>query len=224
MPGFRAVPLRERPRVRRKGQRSLVRCQQRFKGIAKCREGLRPANPSHPLDACAIGFNVSEQEHRSPRHAQPLSIPQVAADFVGVPAALKTTPESGEIERQGLRVSDELIWSESSLIGEQPCVHLPESALLPRAICRLGRTKGLRVDALQGKIQEVVADLPRRNVVTFDLWQRLPDVPPAERSLIIGELNNGNARFRISLEVIAGDINHHLGGADGDPSGCQRLL
>ena len=104
------------------------------------------------------------------------------------------------------------VWpGEGSLVGEESVVHLPVFALLARAVRGLGCLERQRVDGFERKVPDDVLELAGRDVVPFELGVRLTDVPAAERSLVVGEVDQRQLGILISLEGCPIDAEDSLG-------------
>ncbi len=86
-------------------------------------------------------------------------------------------------------------------------MHLPIFALLGGAVGGLGRLEGIGVKLLNRKIPKNVFDLARLDVLLLDLGQRLTDVPGAERSLVVGEIDERHLRVSFAPEGIVIDAD-----------------
>ena len=98
------------------------------------------------------------------------------------------------------------------MVGKEPGVHLPIFALLGGAVGGLGRLEGIGVKLLNWKIPEDVLDLARLDVLLLDLGQRLTDVPGAERSLVVGEIDDRHLRGFFAPEGIIIDADDDVFG------------
>jgi hypothetical protein len=85
-------------------------------------------------------------------------------------------------------------------------VHLPELALIAGAVGRLGGFERVRMDAFEGKVEGGVPDLSGLDVLSFDLRERLTDVSGAERSLIVGELDESHRRSWLTENRVGSEI------------------
>jgi hypothetical protein len=95
-------------------------------------------------------------------------------------------------------------------------VHRPELALLVGALGRFGGLERIRVNALERQVAVDVLHFARLDVGLLELWDHLPDMTAAERTLVIGKLDNRDRRVDLSLECRAGDDDV---GADGGRPG-----
>ena len=86
-------------------------------------------------------------------------------------------------------------------------MHLPIFALLGGAVGGLGRLEGIGMKLLNRKIPKNVFDLARLDVLLLDLGQRLTDVPGAERSLVVGEIDERHLRVSFATEGIVIDAD-----------------
>ena len=66
--------------------------------------------------------------------------------------------------------------------------------------------EGLLVNAREGQVQGNVLELASIDIVLFDLRERLTDVSSTVSSLVVGELDQSQARVRLAFEG-AGDFN-----------------
>jgi len=83
---------------------------------------------------------------------------------------------------------------------EEPIVHLPVFSLIAGAVGGLVRFESILVDGFYRKVQKDVFYFACPDVVSFDLGQRLTDVPCAEGSLVVGKINQGHLGVFIALE------------------------
>src|SRR5687768_18540291 len=92
-------------------------------------------------------------------------------------------------------MTDELRTGQRRGIPEQNVVHLPESALVPGAMCCFRRLASLWVQLVDGEVAEDISHLAGRDVLGLQGRQGCGEEPLAERALIVGELDNGYRRI-----------------------------
>jgi hypothetical protein len=85
-------------------------------------------------------------------------------------------------------------------------MHFPEFALFGGAIRCLGRFECILMDGLQRIVQVNVLDLSSLDVLFRDLGERPTDVSSAKRSLVIGELHQGQLGSLIALKRTSAKI------------------
>jgi len=104
----------------------------------------------------------------------------------------------------------QIIRRDGLLIRKETIVHLPELVLVACAAGRLGRLECVFMDGFQGEIQDDIFHLAGLDVLVLDLGQRLTDVPGAEGSLVIREIDKRDLRQLLALERGALDIEHNI--------------
>lgn len=92
---------------------------------------------------------------------------------------------------------------------EEPIVHLPIFSLVGGAVGGLVRFESILVDGFYRKVPKGVFYFACPDVVSFDLGQRLTDVPCAEGSLVIGEVDERHRGVFSALERITSDTDDH---------------
>ena len=100
----------------------------------------------------------------------------------------------------------ELYQSQPILIGKKAVMHFPEFALFGGAIHCLGRFECIRMYGFQRIVQENVLDLSGLDVLFGNLRERPTDVSSAKRSLVIGELHQGQFGILIALKRTSAKI------------------
>jgi len=105
-------------------------------------------------------------------------------------------------------------------------MHLPVFPLVARAVRGLGRLEGVSVDRFQGEVPGDILQLAGFDVLLLDLGQRLTDVPGAEGSLVIGEVDERDRRVALAFEGRILDTQHHVPGfgRSGGRSGPEERL
>ena len=85
-------------------------------------------------------------------------------------------------------------------------MHFQEFALFGGAIHCLGCFESILMYGLQRKVQVNVLDLSSLDVLFRNLRERPTDVSSAKRSLVIGELHQGQFGILIALKRISAKI------------------
>src|SRR5260221_3786651 len=102
-------------------------------------------------------------------------------------------------------------------------MHFPVFPLVLSTACRFCSLERVLVDRLEGKVPCDKFDLPSSYVIFFDLWPRLTDVSAAERSLIVGKLDQRELSAFLSFHRCSVALQDHVlrhGGRYKSP--CQR--
>ena len=107
-----------------------------------------------------------------------------------MPPGVEAGVEGRAVEADGARVLLQVGRGQPLRVREQPVVHLPEPALVPRALRRLRRPRRVLV-AGEREVAEDQADAAL--VARFQLADRRQHAP-AERALELGELDDGDRR------------------------------
>lgn len=176
-------------------------------------EGLSPADEGQPLDlGRVVGVGSAENEARRTGKARFASFGHVPSHRRCALGLFEALLEAFDVETQCLGVAAPGL--ERLLILEQPCVHLGEATLLAGAVRRQRRLEGERVDARQRQIEPGVPQPAGVEVLLLDLRERLTDVSGAVWSLIVGELDQGEARRKLTFDRVVAEIElfaRHVG-------------
>ena len=95
-------------------------------------------------------------------------------------------------------------------------MHLPVLVLIAGAVGGLRGLEGVLVNRLQRQVPDDVPEHAGLDEVSLELGVRLTDVPAAERSLVVGELDQGDLCVFLTLRRPVADRQRHLG------RGCGR--
>src|SRR6266446_9279447 len=139
--------------------------------------------------------------------AHPLAVGHVLVDRRLERLVLEALIELGRVEAHVLRVLLQLVLAERGLIGEQSGVILPELALRVGAARGLGGRACLRVHGER----EVAVDEPHLGAVVLHHLIDGALGPPAERALVVRELDDGDRRLGAAAALRAaggGDLDH----------------
>ena len=93
-----------------------------------------------------------------PRDLEPRGLGEILLDRVRVLRVRHALLERRHLQPDLLRVLDEVVAAELTLIREEAIVHLPVLALIARAVCRLRGLEGVLVDRLQRQVSDDVPD------------------------------------------------------------------
>ena len=137
-------------------------------------------------------------------------------------SALEAPLESALVEPERLGMSRQVIAAELLLVREESTVHLPVLALIAGAVSRLGSLEGLLVNRLQREVADNVPQRAGLDVVSLDLRVRLTDVPGAERSLVIRELDERDLGVLAALRRAVADGQDGFGRGTGPGRGRGR--
>src|SRR5205814_10466920 len=113
--------------------------------------------------------------------------------------ARETRLELRHVQAEGLRMLDELGLDQQLLVGKEAVVHLPELALLARAVASLRRFERQRMDPLERELQEHVPDLSGVDILLLDLMKRIAEVSSAEGALKVGKLDQRELGVGVAL-------------------------
>jgi hypothetical protein len=102
---------------------------------------------------------------------------------------LSRQPWNCRVDGNRLSVRGQVARGELPLVGEQAVVHLPVFPLVPGAVGSFGGFERAWVDRLEREVPHNVLQLAGLDVLGIDPGHRLTDVPCAERSLVVGEVN-----------------------------------
>lgn len=187
----------------------LLSGQEAVYGLLKIRIGLCAYKGTQGLDFEAIGLGKTQEKRRRPCHPYLLSFQGTTPDGLDVFAALQALLKLWHIEGQRLRMSHQVIRIQRILMRKELCVHLPEFALLTRAMGRLGSLYRLGMHG-QRKIPHHIFDLPSVDVILHQLRQRLTDVATTEGSLIIGKVDERESGIFVALKGLVLHPQHRL--------------
>ena len=162
-------------------------------------ERERPNQEFDGFDLRTVSLGIAEEEGRGARHPDFLPLFQTGIDLVAVFAAVQTGLEAWHIQPQGFGMLLQGLGLQLLLIGEQAVVHRPAFALLIGTPKGLRGFAGKRVDRLQREVARHIFELPRRNVLFLELWQRLTDVSATEGSLVVGEFDECECGLLVAL-------------------------
>ena len=95
------------------------------------------------------------------------------------------------------------------MIVEQALVHRLAFPLVVGTPKCLGGFAGKRVDRLQREVARHILELPRRNVLFLELWQRLTDVSATEGSLVVGEFDERQVLLGLLPECYHERVRDH---------------
>src|SRR5688500_15471771 len=179
--------------------------EQTFDRVPKRLEVLRAAQHAKRFHLTVFGLGQTEKEHRRAIHSKRAPLRNILTDSTRETSTLKTRPKPRHLKSDAFRVFRQLFCVEGFLVGEQPRVHLPEFSLFRgTGGCFMG-SKGQWMNTLDRKISKHVTDFASAHISLFDFRERITCMARAEGTLIVGELDQCDRRFRVPLE---GRVRH----------------
>ena len=134
-----------------------------------------------------------------------LGFGDVGAHRIAVAAVVEARLERRHVQAEPFGVMLQLGLPQRPLVLEQRVVHLPVAALVAGAARRLGRLERLGMDRLERHVAQHVAQLARVHVLARERGHGVGEVPPAERALVVGVLDQHERRLGVALDRAAVD-------------------
>ncbi len=171
-------------------------------------ELLGAADEADPVHLGRVGrIGAAEDEARSSGCSRFLRLRRVLSHRFAVLLRGHAGLEGDDVEPERFHVSLQRL--DGALVGEEEVVHLPELPLVFGAVGREGGPESVLVDR-ERHVHLDQTELSGLYELFFDLCRRLTGVPGAERSLIVGELDEGEFGRCLSAIRIASHVENQV--------------
>lgn len=123
--------------------------------------------------------------------------------------AVETFLEFWHVQSKSFGILNQVLGIQGFLILKEFVMHLPEFTLVSGTGTCFGSLESLLVEP-ERKVEEIISDFTRINVIFDNLRDRLTDVSRTERSLVVRKLNDREFGILAALEGISVDIDDGL--------------